>query len=76
MSSLETVPTAGKSIKSITDDFVLGKNDVPKVLGKPSFTAAKPVMDAVETNLIAMTDRRDTQYGKLHLIEDTSLLPN
>ena len=76
MSSLETVPTAGKSIKSITEDFVQGKNDVPKVLGKPSFTAAKPVMDAVETNLIAMTDRRDTQYGKLHLMEDTSLLPN
>ena len=76
MSSLETVPTAGKSIQAITEDFVQGKNDVPKVLGKPSFTAAKPVLDAVETNLITMTDRRDPRYGKLHLIEDTSLLPN
>lgn len=76
MSSLETVPTAGKSIQAITEDFVQGKNDVPKVLGKPSFTAAKPVLDLVEANLIAMTDRRDPRYGKLHLIKDTSLLPN
>ena len=56
--------------------FCKRKNDVPKVLGKPSFTAAKQLLDAVETNPIAMTDRRDTRYGKLHLMEDTSLLPN
>ena len=76
MSFLESVPTAGKSIKSFTDELVKGKNDVPKVLGKPSFTTVKPVLDAVDTNLIAMLDPRDPQYGKLHLVEDTSILPN
>ena len=76
MSYLESVPTAGKLVKSFTDDFVKGGNDVPKVLGKPSFTTVKPVLDAVDINLIAMKDQRDPQYGKLHLIEDTSILPN
>ena len=76
MSNLETVPAAGKSIKAIMDDFVKGQNALQKVIGKPSFTTTKPVMDAVEINLIHMPDRRDVQFGKLHLIEDTSLLQN
>ena len=76
MSNLETVPAAGKSIKAIMDDFVKGQNALQKVIGKPSFTTTKPVIDAVEINLINMPDRRDLQFGKLHLIEDTSLLPN
>ena len=76
MSNLETVPAAGKSIKDIMEDFVKKQNDLQKVIGKPSFTTTKPVMDAVEINLLHMHDGRDIQFGKLHLIEDTSQLPN
>ena len=41
MSYLESVPTAGKSVKSFMDDFLKGENDVQKILGKPSFTTVK-----------------------------------
>ena len=55
MSNLETAPAAGKTIKAIMDDFVKGQNALQKVIGKPSFTTTKPVIDAVEINLINIT---------------------
>ena len=47
-----------------------------KVFGEPTYHAIKKVRNALEDNLIAMEDHQDDKYGKLHLIMDTSKLPN
>mmetsp|Transcript_48965 Transcript_48965/g.55453 ORF Transcript_48965/g.55453 Transcript_48965/m.55453 type:complete len:98 (+) Transcript_48965:267-560(+) len=71
---MKSIPTTRKSIKEYTDEFEVKKNDVPKVIGKPTYTTVKPVLDAVDKNLIGMKDDRDDIYGKLHLVSDTSQL--
>ena len=68
-------PTA-KSIKSFMDEFVMKKNDVPPMSGKPTFTTCKLLMDAVNKNLINMKDNRDQIYGKLHTVTSTIQLVN
>ena len=52
------------------------KNDIGVICGKPTFTLVQPLINAVKKNLITMLDDRDPIYGKLHLLEDTSQLPN
>ena len=65
------IPT---SVKQYEELFPLKKNDIGVICGKPTFTLLQPLHDALEKNLIAMPDERDTIYGKLHLLEDTSQL--
>ena len=72
MSYLEPIPTTGKSIKSYTDEFVVKKNDIPKIMGKLTFTTMKPLLEGIVKNLISMYDPKNPLYGKLHLIDDTS----
>ena len=62
--------------KGITNDeylkqFVVKKNDIPKIEGKPIYTAVKPVRDAIEINLLNLADSRDPILGELHLIQNT-----
>ena len=71
---MENIPITGKSIKEYTDEFEVKKNDVSKIMGKPTYTTVKPVLDAVDKNLIGMLDDRDNIYGKLHLVSNTSQL--
>ena len=53
------------------------QNDVPKIVGKPTYGLVKLVLDAVEINLINMDDLQDLIWGKLHIVdENTSLLAN
>ena len=42
------------------------------ISGKPTFTKVKPLLDAVDKNLINMKYDRDTIYEKLHLVTNTS----
>ena len=67
------IPT---TTKQYMEQFPLKKNDIGVIRGKPTFTSCQPLIDAVEKNLIAMPDDWDPIYGKLHLLEDTSQLPN
>ena len=53
---MEHIPPKGKSVEAYTEDFVMKKNDVPKISGKPTFTTVKPLLDAVDRNLIGMLD--------------------
>ena len=36
----------------------------------------KPVLDAVKVNLIIIEDIQDVIWEKVHLVDNTSLLPN
>ena len=74
MRYLESVPTAGKSIQSFTDEFLVKKNEVPKITDKSTYTTVKPLLDAVDKILIGMYNTRDPLFRKLHLIDDTSQL--
>ena len=71
---MKQAPSTAKSIKSFIDEFVAKKNDVPPISGKPSSTTCKPLLDAVDENLINMKDDRDPIYGKLHTVTNTSQL--
>ena len=55
-------------------EFVIKKNNVPPISGKPTFTTCKSLMDAINKNLINMKDDRDPIYGKLHTVSNTSQL--
>ena len=56
---MEHVRPRGKSVVEFTDQFKVKRNNVPKVMGKPTYSLCKPVLDATETNLINMEDPRD-----------------
>ena len=74
MCYLELIPTIGKSIKSFTVEFVVKKNDVPKIMGKSTFTTVKSLLEAIGKNPIGMYNPRNPLYGKMHLINNTSQL--
>ena len=74
MSYLKSVPTTGKMIQLFMNEFVVKKNEVSKIMGKPTCTTVKPLVDAIVKNLIGMYDARDPLFGKLHLIDDRSQL--
>ena len=61
---MDTLATTAKSVKEITEQFVVKQNYVQKIIGKPTYTSIKPVFDAVNMNLIAMMDDRDNMWGK------------
>ena len=67
---MEHIPPTGKSVKECMEQFVMKKNDMPTIVGKPTYTTVKPVLDAVDKNLIGMLDDRDNIYGKLHLVSN------
>ena len=71
---METIPTTGKSVEAYTDEFGVKKNEVPNIMGKPTYTTVKPVLDMVDKILIGMYDERDLLYGKLHLVSNRSQL--
>ena len=68
---MEYIPPKGKTLEEFTEQFVVKKNDVPSIRGKPTYSSCKPVLDAVEMNLINMLDPRDNIWGKLHLVANT-----
>ena len=68
---MEHIPPKGKTSEEFTDQFVVKKNDVPSIRGKPTYPSCKPILDAVEMNLINMLDPRDNIWGKLHLVANT-----
>ena len=48
----EQAPPTAKSIESFMKEFVMKKNDVPPISGKPTFTEVKPLLDAVDKALL------------------------
>ena len=56
---METIPTAEKLVEAYADKFAVKKNEVPKIIGKPTYTIVKPLLDAVDKNLIDMYNERD-----------------
>jgi len=73
---MEHVQAKGVTPEDYTKNFKIKKNDVPRITGKPTYATVKPILDAVETNLINMNDQRDPFWGKLHILQDTSGLVN
>ena len=71
---MEHIPPKGKSLEAFTEDFVIKKNDVPKVSREPTYITMKPVLDVVDKNLIGMLYDQDNIYRKLHLVSNTSQL--
>ena len=70
------IQPASKTEEEYTNEFQVKAEEVDKVFGEPTYHAIKKVHNAMEENLIAMEDTWDDKYGKLHLIMDTSTLPN
>ena len=68
-------PAAGISKEAFTADFLIKASEVPKIQGRPKYSTLRPLREAVEKNLMAMKDSRDNTHGRLHLIQDVSLLP-
>ena len=68
-------PAAGISKEAFTADFLIKASEVPKIQGRPKYSTVRPLRAAVEKNLMAMADPRDNLCGRLHLIQDVSLLP-
>ena len=73
---MEHVQAKGVTPEDYTKQFKIKKNDVQRIVGKPTYATVKPILDAVEMNLINMDDQRDAVWGKLHILEDTSILAN
>ena len=73
---MEHVTAKGVTPEDYTKLFKIKKNDVQRIVGKPTYATVKPILDAVEINLINMNDQRDAIWGKLHILEDTSILAN
>ena len=71
---MEQAPPTAKPIESYMQEFVVKKNDVPAISGEPTFTTAKPLLNAVDKNIINMKNDRDPFYGKLHTVTNTSHL--
>ena len=72
---MEHVPLKGKSVAKFINQFKVKRNDVPRIMEKPNYSLCKPVLDAVEMNLINIEDPRDNIWEKFHLFTDTSQLP-
>ena len=68
---MEHIPPKGTTSEEFTKQFVVKKNDVQSIRGKPTYTSCKPILDAAEINLINMLDPRDNIWGKLHLVANT-----
>ena len=56
-------------------EFKVKSRDVDSIVGKPTFHDCCLIRLGVEENCMAVKDRRDNKYGKLHLIRNTSILP-
>ena len=66
---MKHVQAKGSTIEEFTSEFKVKKNEVQRVIGRPTYLSLKPLIDAVETNLINMDDLRDPIWGKLHMIQ-------
>ena len=73
---MEHVQAKGVTPEDYTKQFKIKKNDVQRIVGKPTYASVKLILDAVEMNLVNMNDQRDAVWGKLHILEDTSILAN
>ena len=69
----QTPPTA-KFIESYMEELVVKKNNLEPISGTPTHSKVKPLFDAMDKNLIHTNDDRDTVYGKLPLVTNTSHL--
>ena len=72
---MDQPPPTPTSIKSFMNEMIMKKNDISTIRRKPTFTSCKPLIDAVDKNLINMDNERDPIYGKLHTVSNTSQLP-
>jgi hypothetical protein len=57
--------------KEYLERFPIKAEEVPPVVGQPTFGASNVVITALKTNCIAMDDDRSA-LGKLHCIMDSS----
>lgn len=73
---MDKIQPKGITQEQFKSEFTVKANDVPRIEGKPTYATLRPLRKAVERNLMAMLDDRDPYYGRLHLIGDTSQLPN
>ena len=73
---MEHVQAKGVTPEDYTKQFKIKMNDVPRIIGKPTYATIRPILDAVEMNLINMNDQQDPIWGKLHILQDTSGLAN
>ena len=73
---MEHVQAKGVTPEDYTKNFKIKKNDVPRIIGKPTYAKVKPILDAVEMNLINMNDQQDPIWGKLNILQDKSILAN
>ena len=55
-----------KSFKDYTEQFVVTKNDVPKIVRNSTNTSVKLVLDGVKTTLTNILDKRD-HIGKNYI---------
>ena len=72
---MEHIPPKGRSVEEYTEQFVVKKDDMPRIRGNPNYLTCKPVLDRVKTNLINMLNPRDNTWGKLHIVSNTSQIP-
>ena len=65
-----------KSVVEFTDQLKVKRNDVARVIGKPTYSLykCKPVLDAFKMNLINMEDWSDNIWKQFHLVTNTSQL--
>mgnify|MGYP005697985585 CR=1 FL=1 len=63
---MEHVQAKGVTPEDYTKQFKIKKNDVQQIVGKPTYATVKPILDAVEMNLINMDDRRDAVWETTH----------
>ena len=73
---MEHVQAKGVTPEDYTKQFKIKKNDVPRIIGKPTYATVKQILDAVEMISINMNDQQNPIWGKLHILQDTSILPN
>ena len=70
---MERIQPKSKSKEQYTREFVVSANEVQKTIGPPSYAGTvQPIREAVITNLIGMSDRRDPQWGMLWMILNTA----
>ena len=53
---MEHVQAKGVTPEDYAKQFKIKKNDVPRIIWKPTHATVKPILDAVEMNLINMND--------------------
>ena len=73
---MEHIRLKGVTADDYTEQFKVKRNNIQRMEGKPPYAMVKLVLNAVKMNLINMDDQQDAVWGKLHIIQNTSLLAN